>query len=41
MIITQMGQTDIATTASFYHRDRKDISRKKQIINSIPELNTI
>lgn len=41
MIITQMGQTDIATTASFYHRDRKDISHKKQIMNSIPELNTI
>lgn len=41
MIITQMGQTDIATTENFYHRDRKDISRKKEIMNSIPELSTI
>lgn len=41
MIITQMGQTDIATTENYYHRDRKDISRKKEIMNSIPELSTI
>lgn len=41
MIIMQMGQTDIATTENFYHRDRKDIARKKEIMNAIPELSTI
>lgn len=37
LIIEQMGHTDINCTESHYHRNRKDIEQKSQIISSIPE----
>ena len=37
LIMEQMGHTDINCTESHYHRNRKDIEQKSQIISSIPE----
>lgn len=37
MIMDQMGHTDIACTEQHYHRNRKNIDVKSQIISSIPE----
>lgn len=38
VIEKQMGHTDISTTETHYHRDRKKDSQKRAIINSISEL---
>ena len=37
MIIGQMGHTDILCTEKHYHRNRKSMSRKVDVINNIPE----
>lgn len=37
LIIGQMGHTDVACTEKHYHRNRKDIQTKRDIISSIPE----
>lgn len=36
-IIGQMGHADIICTERYYHRNRKDIDKKREIISSIPE----
>lgn len=36
-IIGQMGHTNITTTENHYHRNRKSIQRKTEIVNNIPE----
>lgn len=41
LIIRLMGHTDIATTENFYHRERKSLEQRKEIINSLPELSQI
>lgn len=33
----QMGHSDISTSEKYYHRNRKSLEKKSQIINSIPE----
>lgn len=33
----QMGHSDIITSEKYYHRNRKSIEKKSEIINSIPE----
>ena len=33
----QMGHSDITTSEKYYHRNRKSIEKKSEIINSIPE----
>ena len=38
MIMEQMGHTDIACTENHYHRNRKSLDVKSQILSSIPEL---
>ena len=40
LIEKQMGHTDVLTTEIHYHRDRKRISQKMDVINSIPEFAT-
>lgn len=37
MIIDQMGHTNILTTEKYYHRNRKNINRKRAILDSIGE----
>ena len=37
MIIGQMGHTDILCTEKHYHRNRKSMSHKVDVINNIPE----
>lgn len=37
LIMEQMGHTDINCTENHYHRNRKDIEQKSQIISAIPE----
>lgn len=37
MIIGQMGHTDILCTENHYHRNRKSVDKKSQIISAIPE----
>ena len=37
LIMEQMGHTDISCTEIHYHRNRKDIEQKSNIISSIPE----
>lgn len=37
LIIGQMGHTSIVCTENYYHRNRKTIDRKIQVISSIPE----
>lgn len=37
LIIGQMGHTDINCTEEHYHRSRKNIERKKEILSNIPE----
>ena len=37
LIISVMGHTDIACTEEHYHRDRKSIDRKIDIISNLPE----
>lgn len=41
LIIEQMGHTDIACTENYYHRNRKSIERKAEVISSIPEFCSI
>ena len=37
LIIQQMGHSDILTTENHYHRNRRSIDRKRQVLSSIPE----
>lgn len=37
LIIEQMGHTNISCTENHYHRNRRTLERKKQIISEIPE----
>lgn len=37
LIINQMGHTDIVTTETKYHRDRRDREKKSNIISNIPD----
>ena len=37
LIMCQMGHTDIACTENHYHRNRKSIDKKSQIISNIPD----
>lgn len=37
MIMEQMGHTDISCTENHYHRNRRSLDAKSQIISSIPE----
>lgn len=37
LIIGQMGHTNIVTTENHYHRNRRNIERKSEIISKIPE----
>lgn len=36
-ITSQMGHTDIATTENYYHRNRRSIDEKSEILNKVPE----
>ena len=36
-ILTQMGHADILTTETHYHRNRKSIDRRQEIISQIPD----
>lgn len=38
MIMEQMGHTDISCTENYYHRNRRSIVAKSQILSNIPEL---
>ncbi|MBD5487295.1 MAG: site-specific integrase [Lachnospiraceae bacterium] len=38
MIMEQMGHTDISCTENHYHRNRRSIDAKSQILSNIPEL---
>ena len=36
-ITSQMGHTDITTTENYYHRNRRSIEAKTEILNKVPE----
>ncbi|MBP3468172.1 MAG: site-specific integrase, partial [Lachnospiraceae bacterium] len=38
LITGQMGHTDIATTENHYHRNRKTLEKKTDILSKVPEL---
>lgn len=38
MIMEQMGHIDITCTENHYHRNRRNLDAKSQILSSIPEL---
>ena len=40
MITSLMGHSDITVSEKYYHRDRKDIDKKLEIISEIPEFAT-
>lgn len=40
-VINQMGHTNISCTENHYHRNRRSIEKKKEILSNIPELNCI
>jgi len=40
MVISLMGHTDISCTEQYYHRDRKDIATKSNVLSKIPEFQT-
>lgn len=37
LVVGQMGHSDIAITETHYHRNRKSIEQKKELISAIPE----
>ena len=37
MVISQMGHTNIACTENYYHRNRRTIEKKSDILSSIPD----
>lgn len=37
LVISQMGHTDVITTETHYHRDRKTLKTKERIFSTIPE----
>ena len=37
LIEKQMGHTDIKCTETYYHRDRRDVDQKREILNKIPQ----
>lgn len=41
LILSQMGHTDILTTERYYHRNRKSMDRKIDILSNIPEFSMI
>lgn len=41
LVIQQMGHTDIAVTENHYHRNRKSIERKVEILSAIPEFSML
>ena len=41
MVISQMGHADIKCSESFYHRDRKTLARKQEIMDNIQEFSSI
>lgn len=41
LIIGQMGHTDILCTENHYHRNRKSVNKKSQIISSLPEFQSM
>lgn len=41
LIIGQVGHTNISCTENFYHKDRKAIDTKKEILNNLPEFKII
>lgn len=36
-----MGHSDITTSEKYYHRNRKTLKKKSEIINSIPEFTLV
>ena len=36
-----MGHTDIGCTEGYYHKNRRSIQRKSEILNKIPEFKAI
>lgn len=38
MVISQMGHSNIKCSENFYHRDRKTLAKKQEIMDNIPEL---
>lgn len=40
LIMGQMGHTNIGTTERYYHRNRKNIEKKRAILSAIPEFQT-
>ena len=41
MVISQMGHSDIKCSENFYHRDRKTLARKQEIMDNIQEFSII
>lgn len=41
LVIQQMGHTDIAVTENHYHRNRKSIEKKVEILSAIPEFSML
>ncbi len=37
MVISLMGHTDISCTEQYYHRNRKNIAAKSEVLDNIPE----
>ncbi len=37
MVIDLMGHTDIKCTEGYYHKNRRSIDRKKEILSNIPD----
>ena len=37
LIIQQMGHTGIDCTETYYHRNRRTIEKKKEILSNIPD----
>lgn len=41
MVTELMGHTDIGCTEGYYHKNRRSIQRKSEILNKIPEFKAI
>ena len=41
LIMGQMGHTDIRCTETHYHRNRRSVQQKIQIVSAIPELSGV
>ena len=40
LVMDQMGHEDIAVSEQHYHRNRKSLDRKSEIISNIPDFQT-